>query len=72
MTIADGEVMFEFSKHKRTNDEPALDAGDDRDLIALVNEARDWRDIERATTMARRRAQARRGGRFLLRRADRV
>jgi hypothetical protein len=38
---------------------PAVDGGEDRDLIALVNEARDPQELERITRMGRDRQRAR-------------
>ena len=49
--------MFNFSRHHTY--EPALDRDEDRDLIALVNEARDPNELERVARMARSRQRVR-------------
>lgn len=49
--------MFAFTRHDY---DPALDADDDRDLVALINESRDPQEIDHLVWMGRQRARARR------------
>lgn len=46
-----------FTQHR--DYEPAIDAGEDRDLVAAMNEARNPEDLERLTAVARQRRRAR-------------
>jgi hypothetical protein len=47
-------------RHRRDSIEAAHDTTEDRDLIAMVNEARDPAEIDRIAALARRRWHARR------------